>query len=374
MINKTSICLVSAMIMLLLPTMLSAKKIKPLRNTVGKYIQIGAALNDEIVCGVDADGQRVVLEHFNCAEPENCMKAEKIHPAKNFYSWDNADRFVEFCEKHGLTAYGHCLVWHSQAARWMFTGDDGLPVSRELLIERMREHIYSVVGRYKGRIRGWDVVNEAVDDYGNLRDTLFCHYIGRDFIKLAFQFAHEADPDAELYINDYSMSKPKKREAYCRIIRELQAEGIRIDGVGMQSHSGIDYPEIDEYEKSIIAFHNLGVKVMITELDMNILPKPPRFEGADVGQHFESLPELDPYKNGLPREVEEIFNSRYRALFEIYYRQRDKIDRINLWNVSDGDSWMNNWPIKGRTAYPTLFDRQHKAKKIVNEINKIFEF
>lgn len=374
MINKTSIGISLIALMLLLPSMAGAKKTLPLRNTVGKYIQIGAALNDNITWGKDLGGQKVAQTHFNSAEPEDCMKAENIHPAEGVYAWSNADRFVEFCEQNGLTPYGHCLVWHSQAAMWMFKGPDGLPVSRELLIDRMREHIYNVVGRYKGRIKGWDVVNEAVDDEGHLRDTLFCRYIGDDFIKLAFRFAHEADPEAELYINDYSMSKPAKREAYCRIVKELQAEGIRIDGIGMQSHAGIDYPDMDEYEKSIVEFSRLGVKVMITELDMNMLPRPPHFEGADVGQSFVYNEKYDPYKKGLPRGMQELFNYRYRSLFELYYRHRDKIDRINLWNVSDGDSWMNNWPIKGRTAYPTLFDRKHRAKKVVDEINKIFEF
>lgn len=372
--GKVVVALLAAVAALMVsPAAAFGKKTEPLRSTVGKVIRIGAAVNDSIVRGQYKEAAAIVKEHFNCIEPENCMKAEKIHPREGYYHWDDADRYVAFGEENGLTVYGHCLVWHSQPAKWMFTDSKGQPANRPLLISRMREHIYNVVGRYKGRIKGWDVVNEAVNDDGTLRDTLFCRLIGPDYIKLAFRFAHEADPDAELYINDFSMAKPKKREAYCRIVKELQAEGLRIDGIGMQSHCGLDYPDMAEYEKSIKAFAALGVKVMITELDVNVLPSPSSFSGADVGQNFSYDKKYNPYPGGLPDSVQRQFDNVYLTLFDIYRRNSDKIDRINFWNVSDGDSWMNNWPIPGRTNYPTLFDRQHKPKKVVDKINELFK-
>lgn len=375
---KNRLCfslLIAAAVLGASPTASAKKKVKvePLKTTVGKYIQIGVALNDSITWGKDKGAVKIVQEHFNCAEPENCMKAEKIHPRNGYYFWDDADQFVKFCEDNSLTCYGHCLVWHSQAAHWMFKDDNGSPINRPQMIQRMRDHIYTIVGRYKGRVKGWDVVNEAVEDNGNLRDTLYCKYIGPDFIKLAFQFAHEADPDAELYINDYSMAKPAKRATYLRIVKELKEAGLRIDGVGMQSHNGIDYPDLAEYEKSIEEFSKLGVKVMMTELDLNMLPAPPTFQGADVGQSFEYQQKYNPYTKGLTEEAQKTFDDRYRAFFEIYSRHRDVIDRINFWNVSDGDSWMNDWPMKGRTAYPTLFDRNHQPKSVVKEINEMFK-
>lgn len=358
--------------LLALSTQSFSKKTEPLRHTVGKYINIGAAVNDSIIWGRDNEAAAIVKAQFNCIEPENCMKAEKIHPREHAYHWDDADRYVAFGEENGLAVYGHCLVWHSQAARWMFVDGNGQPASRPLLISRMREHIHNVVGRYKGRVKGWDVVNEAVNEDGSLRDTLFCRLIGPDYIKLAFRFAHEADPDAELYINDYSMSNPKKRETYCSIVKEMKSEGLRIDGIGMQSHCGLDYPDLEEYEKSIVAFAKLGVKVMVTELDVNVLPAPETFSGADVGQSFAYREKLNPYPDGLPDSIQRLFDARYLALFDIYRRHRDKIDRINFWNVSDGDSWLNNWPIHGRVNYPTLFGRDHKAKGVVKKINEMF--
>lgn len=354
------------------PAMAGGKP-RPLKYTVGRHISIGAAVNENIIWGRDKRGAAVVTDHMTSIEPENCMKAEKLQPREGVFFWDDADRFVDFGTEHGLDVYGHCLVWHSQAARWMFADAGGRPVSRPVLIERMRRHIHTVVGRYKGRIKGWDVVNEAVDDSGRLRDTLFCRLIGPDFIELAFRFAHEADPDAELYLNDFGMANPARREAYCRIVRRLQAEGIRIDGIGMQSHCGLDYPDMAEYEKSVEAFAALGIKVMITELDINVLPAPPAFAGADVGQSFAYSREYNPYTEGLPADVQRRFDERYLHLFGIYCRHRDKIDRINLWNVSDADSWLNNWPIHGRTNYPTLFDRNHKPKAVVEKINDMFD-
>ena len=265
---------------------LSAKNNKTLKDVLGKYFLIGTAMNVDQIWERNADEANIVKNNFNAVVAENCMKGEEIHPEENRFFWDDADRLVKFAEDNGLAVTGHCLVWHSQAPVWMFTDERGDTVSRDVLINRMHRHISEVVGRYKGRILGWDVVNEIFNDDGTFRESPYYRIIGPEFVELAFKFAHEADPDAELYINDYSLSYPAKRDAVCRIVRKLKSEGYRVDGIGMQSHNGLDYPDMAEYEKSIDAFAACGVKVMVTELDVNVLPNPKKFGGADINQNF----------------------------------------------------------------------------------------
>jgi endo-1,4-beta-xylanase len=236
------------------------------------------------------------------------------------------------------------------------------------LIAHIKEHISTIVGRYKGRIHGWDVVNEAIMDDGSYRRSKFYEILGEEFIPLAFQFAHEADPDAELYYNDYSMFVPEKREEVVRLIKSLKEKGIRIDAVGMQGHIGMDYPQIEEFEKSLSAFSDAGVKVMITELDLTILPSPRRNLGADISTNFEYQSEINPYKESLPDSVSKAWTKRMGDFFRLFLKHQDKITRVTLWGVSDGDSWRNFWPVPGRTDYPLLFDRNHNAKPIVNLI------
>jgi endo-1,4-beta-xylanase len=217
------------------------------------------------------------------------------------------------------------------------------------------------------------VVNEAIEDDGSFRKSPYYNLLGEEFIEIAFRTAHEADPDAELYYNDYSMAGQAKREAVCRLVKKLKEKGLRIDGVGMQSHNGLDYPNLAEYEKSIDAFAACGVKVMITELDLNVLPNPQGFSGADIAQNFELQQKYNPYVDGLPAAKAKEVEKRWMELFNIYYKHRHQISRINLWGVSDGGSWLNGWPVKGRTNYPLLFDRQYKEKPVINEIIKLYQ-
>lgn len=352
-------------------TMVNAQGLK---DVLGKYFLVGTALNTEQT-GVAADSVAVstIEKHFNSIVAENCMKPDGLQPQEGKFRWRKADRFVKFGEDRGMTVIGHVLVWHSQTPDWFFKDSLGNPASRELLIERMRTHIHTVVGRYKGRIKGWDVVNEAIEDDGTYRQSPWYKIIGPEYIELAFRFAHEADPDAELYYNDFAMSAPAKRETVCRIIKELKEKGVRIDAVGMQSHNGLSWPSMEEYEKSIDAFAAQGVSVMISELDMNVLPTPKSFGGAEVSQKFEYSDQLDPYKNGLPNDVAQRINQRWVEFYQLYKRHAHQISRVCVWGVSDAQSWMNNWPITGRTAYPLLFDRQYKEKPMVKDIIEIYK-
>jgi len=335
----------------------------------GKFL-IGVAMNADQITGKDTAGVRLIKQHFNSITPENCMKSEVLQPQEGKFDFTLADQYVDFGQKNKMFIVGHTLIWHSQAPKWFFVDKDGKDVSREVLIERMKNHIYTVVGRYKGRVNGWDVVNEAIEDDGSFRKSKFYQIIGEDYIRLAFQFAHEADPKAELYYNDYSMSKKEKRDAVVTMVKNLQSQGVKIDGIGMQGHMTMDFPTLDEEEKSIIAFAGTGVKVMITELDLTVLPSPGSKVSADVALSYEYRKQLNPYPDGLPDSVAQAAHDRYAALFKLFLKHADKIERVTMWGLTDGQSWRNNWPIPGRTDYPLLFDRNYQPKPIVETIIK----
>jgi endo-1,4-beta-xylanase len=296
------------------------------------------------------------------------MKSGLIQPEEGQFNFELSDKFVEFGEQNNMFIIGHALIWHSQAPGWFFKDDEGNQVSREVMIERMKKHIYTLVGRYKGRINGWDVVNEAINDDGSWRENKFYQIIGKEYVSLAFQFAHEADPDAELYYNDYSMAHEGRRNSVVSMVKELQEKGLKIDGIGMQGHCIMDFPIIEEYEKSIIAFAALNVNVMVTEMDLSILPQPTPGLGADVLFSAEYRDEMNPYVDGLPDSVRIAHHDRYLELFKLFIKHHDKISRVTLWGVTDNQSWKNNWPIRGRTDYPLLFDRNYQPKPIVNSI------
>ena len=342
-----------------------------LKTTFKNKFLIGVAMNANQITGKDSVGDRVIAQNFSSIVAENCMKSEVVQPVEGEFDFSLADQFVKFGEKNKMFIIGHTLIWHSQTPRWFFTDDKGQQVSKEVLIERMHKHIATLVGRYKGRVKGWDVVNEAINDDGSYRESPFYKIIGKDFIKLAFQFAHEADPDAQLYYNDYNMAMQGKREGVVKMVSELKQAGLRIDAIGMQSHLGLDFPTVTEFEKSILAFSSLGVKVMMTELDLSILPSPWNNGGANVSDKAEYQEKMNPYKKGIPADKYAEWEKVYLSFFKLFLKHQDKISRVTLWGLSDADSWKNDWPIRGRTDYPLLFDRNHQPKPIVAKIVKI---
>ncbi|SDL13552.1 endo-1,4-beta-xylanase [Catalinimonas alkaloidigena] len=341
-----------------------------LKDALAGKFYLGTALNTAQITGRDAEALPVITRHFNAIVAENCMKSGQIQPREGEFNFTLADRFVDLGERNNLWVTGHTLIWHSQAPRWFFVDDQGKDVSREVLIERMRNHISTVVGRYKGRVKGWDVVNEAILDDGSWRDSKFYQIIGEDFVRLAFEFAHAADPEAELYYNDYSMANAGKRAGVVRMVQKLQQQGVRIDGIGMQGHVGLDYPALSDFEQSLEAFAALGVKVMITEFDLTVLPSPWQNAGAEVSANAAYSEKMNPYPNGLPDSVSQAFDQRCLDFFKLFLKHQDKISRVTLWGVNDGDSWRNNWPIRGRTDYPLLLDRQNRPKAVVRAIAK----
>jgi endo-1,4-beta-xylanase len=338
------------------------QEIPALQDLLQDKFLIGSAINQRQAYEEDGRGVPIIKKHYNTITPENIMKWQHIHPEPGVFSFDGSDRFVEFGEQNDMFIVGHTLVWHSQTPAWVFEDEDGNPLSREALIERMRNHIHTIVGRYKGRVHGWDVVNEAIINDGSMRETPWYNIIGEEFVRMAFEFAHEADPDAELYYNDYSLELPEKREGALRLVGNLLDQGAPITGVGTQGHFSLGWPSLDELETTITSFAGLGLDVMVTELDVDVLPPAMEYQGANVNVNVELRDELDPYPDGLPEPVQQELAGRYADLFNIFLTHRDLITRVTFWGVTDGDSWKNNWPVRGRTNYPLLFDRNLEPK------------
>lgn len=359
------LCLLCVCVSLGIPS--TAQKQIALKDVFKDDFRIGAALNGRQIFERDARGAEIVRTHFNSITPENILKWAMVHPEPQKYEFAAPDRFVEFGEKHGMFIVGHTLVWHNQTPRWVFEDEKGKPLTREALLSRMREHIFTVVGRYKGRIDGWDVVNEALNQDGTMRQSPWFKILGEDYLVQAFRFAHEADPDAELYYNDYDLELPAKRKAAVELMKKLQRAGVPLAGVGLQNHNQLEWPAIEDEDATIEAFAKLGLKVHITELDVDVLPRTTK-PGADYAVDIAPTPQLNPYTAGLPESAQSALARRYADLFRVYLKHRDVVERVTFWGVADGDSWLNNWPIKGRTNYPLLFDRLGQPKPAFHAI------
>src|SRR5436190_8073235 len=308
-----------------------------LKDVTPKGMVIGVAVNQRQFDGVDTAAVDIITKQFNQISPENVLKFQPTQPAADRYTFDEADRYVQFGIDHHMQVVGHNLVWHSQTGAWVFEGPDGKPADRDTLLTRMREHIRTVVGRYKGRIHGWDVVNEAIDEDGSMRKSPWQVGIGDDYVAKAFEFAHEADPDAELYYNDFNLEKPAKRAGVMKLVRDLQARKLRIDGIGNQAPWRLDTPTIDEIDNTLVELHATGLKVVYTELDINLLPNTPR--GADPAV-------ANPYASGLPEEVQQQLSRRYADVFRVFLKHRDAVTRVTFWGLSDADSWLNRGRMK----------------------------
>lgn len=378
---QTSCFLLYATLMLLAINNSVAHAQASLKETYKDAFLIGTAVNEEITHGSDTASRELVLRHFNSITAENVLKAESVNPEPGVYTFDAADEFVAFGEAHNLFIVGHTLVWHNQTPAWFFLDDEGRPSTSEAQIERMRKHIEKVAGRYGNRIHAWDVVNEVIADDGSYRPTTWVNSVGNGdlLVRKAFEFAQTYAPDAELYYNDFNAWRPEKRDGIIRMVRMLQQHGIRIDGIGIQGHWGLNYPKNEYITAAIDSFAALGVKVMITELDVDVLPL--TREGQIIGTvmshpqfQLEEFKEfLDPYSNGLPEEISRKLSERYAELFSIFYAKRDKIDRVALWGVHDDMSWKNDYPVPGRTNYPLLFDRHRKPKPALDAVLQIPE-
>lgn len=355
------------LLLILLAYVFSVQKPKDasLKDIFKDSFYIGVALNSQQVFGKEPKALAILEQHFNSLSPENGLKWGLVHPKPNTYNFEFGDAYVALGGKSGAFTIGHCLVWHQQVPNWVFEDESGELVEKEDLIARMEEHIETVAGRYKGKIAGWDVVNEAFEEDGSFRNSKWYQIAGKDFIKAAFRKAKEVDPEAELYYNDYNVWKESKRAGILDLAKEMKSEGIKIDAIGMQGHYMLDSPSLEEIEQAITEIADAGFNVVVTELDVDVLPRPENAQGADLNSNFANSPEYNPFVNGISPEAEAKLAKRYADLFQLFHKHKDKISRVTLWGLHDGRSWLNNFPVRGRTNYPLLFDRNLKVKEDV---------
>jgi endo-1,4-beta-xylanase len=343
----------------------AAPTVETLRQAVNGRFLIGTA-----VMSRQLDNPKIavlVAEQFDCLTGENEFKPRSLHPRPGQFNFAGADKIVDFAQRHRMKVIGHTLCWHSQAPAWLFRGTDGKPLPRDEALRNLKDHIDGVLGHFRGKVVGWDVVNEAISEAKDqyLRDIPAQRAIGDDYIVKAFEFARAADPDAELYYNDYNNERDEKRDKTIRLIRELKAKGVRLDAVGIQAHLMLnDADAPDRLDRAIAAYAAEGVKVMITELDVDVLPR--RARGADVTSREKSG--ADPYQRGLPPEVAEAQARFYGRIFRVVRKHPGVVTRITFWGTHDGTSWLNFWPAGRRTNYPLLWDRDLKPKPALGAV------
>ncbi|HVO75489.1 MAG TPA: endo-1,4-beta-xylanase [Ignavibacteriaceae bacterium] len=343
-----------------------------LKEAYKNYFYIGVALSLDQILGKEPKTIEVLEKHFNSITPENILKWEEVHPELNRYNFEAVDRFVALGEKFKMHIIGHTLVWHLQTPDWVFRDEAGNLLNREALLQRMKDHIFTVVGRYKGRIRGWDVVNEAIAENGQLRKSKWFEIIGEDFIVKAFEYAHQADPDAELYYNEYDYEIKPKCEGVIRLIKTLKSKGVHLDGVGIQGHWFIEWPDIKDIESYIEALSSLDVNLMVTELDISALPfYAVDSKVVDISSFNNELQKKhNPYPDFLPVVAQINLANRYADLFKMFLKHKEKFSRVTFWAVHDEQSWRNYIPIKGRTDHPMLFDRNCRPKPALDAVIK----
>lgn len=349
-------------IAVLMPVVLAHAAEPALKTVFKDDFRIGVAANPNEIREDGKPGPQL-SHHFNAITPCNVMKWSVFNPAPGQYETKAADELVDFGSRHGILVVGHVLFWHEQTPDWVFQGDDGKQVTREVLLERMRERVRFVAKRYGKRVQAWDVVNEAIENNGRLRQSKWVRIIGEDFIEQAFRIAGEELPEeVELIYNDYTLETPAKRDAVVKMIGSLRSKGIRIDAVATQAHWSLDSPGSDQIEASIVAFANAGVKVHVSELDIDVLPRHKDMWNPKVAEQLQKDPKMNPYAGGLPDDIQGKLAKRYAEVFALFLKHHDKIDRVTMWGTNDGSSWLNQFPIQGRTNHPLLFDREGRPK------------
>lgn len=322
-----------------------------LKDYYKEYFPVGVAVYPKALQGEQAE---LIKTHFVSMTPENVMKMGPIQPDQGQYNWEPADTIVAFARANEMKLRGHALCWHNQAPNWLFVDSDGEEVSKEVLLNRLEEHITNVVTRYKDDIYAWDVVNEAISDKKDefYRDSRWFRICGEEFIARAFEYARAADPDLELFYNDYEVINPIKRQKIFQMVKNLKDAGVPIDGVGIQGHWSIYEPDEATLRETIEQFTSLGLKVQITELDISVYPKEhSRREKRDT--------DVDTFTE--EQRLKQI--AQYEMIFRVFREYGADINAVTFWNISDQYSWLDHFPVAGRKDYPLLFDQQHQPKE-----------
>jgi endo-1,4-beta-xylanase len=335
------------------PTSLQAK--------FGSRFLVGVALGGRVPDDYSPAERRLILEQFGGVTPENCMKMTEIQPREGEFHFEQADALVAFAQQHRLRVVGHTLVWakDERTPPWVFLNGDR-PASRALVLDRMRTHIRTVVSRYRGKIDSWDVVNEVLEDgEPYLRPSSWLTIVGPEFMARAFEWAHEADPDALLVYNDYNVELPSKREKLIRLIRELREQNVPLNALGIQGHWEVDRIPFRDIEALLASMKELGLKVMVSELDLGVVPR--GLWWADGGKNRAEMARTNPLAGGCPPELLERQARQYAELFQFFRDHSESIGRVTFWDLHDGRSWLNNFPWK-HAEYPLLFDREALPK------------
>lgn len=332
---------------------------KGLKDHYQKHFPIGVAVSPR---ALKTDEATLILQQFNSMTPENAMKMGPIHPRENEYNWRDADSIAAFAQRNKLKLRGHTLCWHSQAPDWMFKDAAGNTVSKEVLLQRLKDHIFTVVNRYKGTVYAWDVVNEAISDKPDeyLRPSPWLQICGEEYITKAFQWAHEADPKAVLFYNDYNEISPVKRAKIIRLVKSLKDAGVPIHAVGLQGHWAVNEPTREQLESTLRDFAALKLPMQITELDISVYPK----------EHDARTARPEDQDTTFTTTKEEQQRAVYRMCFELFRKYRKNISGITFWNISDRSSWLDNFPVRNRKDYPLLFDKNLQPKKAFYDVVK----
>ena len=330
---------------------------KGLKDYFAKYFTMGVAVSPR---SLQTDEAGLILKNFSSITPENAMKMGPIHPRENEYFWRDSDSIVAFAKNNHLKIRGHNLCWHNQAPRWIFTNTAGDTVSKETLLQRLKEHITTVVSRYKGIIYAWDVVNEAISDKPGeyLRNSAWLRICGEEFIAKAFEYAHEADSDALLFYNDYNEINAVKRDKIYKLVKSLKDAGVPIHGIGLQGHWAINEPSEVDLTNTIKRFVDLGLKIQVTELDISVYNK----------EHNTRERKTEDSNTEFTSEKEAAQIEMYKRCFTVFEKYKKQITGITFWNISDRSSWLDNFPVRGRKDYPLLFDKNLQPKKAFWEV------
>jgi endo-1,4-beta-xylanase len=311
----------------------------PLSRLYAARFPVGAAIEPWQLDGREG---ALLAWHYSGVVAENAMKATRLQPEEGRFSFSDADGIVAFAERHGMRMRGHTLLWHEETPGWVWRAGDGSAAHPALVLERLRTHISTVVGRYRGRVHSWDVVNEVVDPSGPgcLRDTAWLRVIGPAYLDAAFHAAHAADPGARLLLNDYETADPARRECVLRLATSLRARGVPLHGIGHQMHVRLDGPSPEAVDATLAAVAALGLDNEITELDMTLGPASTR---------------------GLEALLLEKQARRYAELFRVFARRPD-VKAVTFWGVSDAHTWLNMKRAKSDPDRPLLFDAAQRPK------------
>ncbi|MNM92459.1 Endo-1,4-beta-xylanase [compost metagenome] len=327
-----------------------SQSIVALKDMFKDDFKIGAAVNPFTI----QSQKGLLANHFNSITAENEMKFESLHPEEGTYTFEEADLLVAFAQEHGMAMRGHTLVWHNQSTEWLFQDNQGQLVTKTVLMDRLRSHIQTVVGRYKGDIYAWDVVNEVIADEGDqlLRSSKWLDIAGPDFIAKAFQFAHDADPNALLFYNDYNESHPHKRDKIYKLVEMLLEQDVPIHGIGLQAHWSPFDPSLDDIRAAIEKYASLGLQLQLTELDMSVFAFDD--QRTDLTQPSQEMLELQA--------------ERYEDVFRLLKEYRDVISSVTFWGAADDYTWLDDFPVKGRKNWPFLFDEKHLPKPAYDRV------